>query len=860
MDGVARSVPWVVAAMVALLGMGTPLARADARPVGPPADPGAVLAQLVQDVGGRGATARLPRYAYLSKLDSHLQDVAASRLGAGSQVAAVASATSQGVTTSATGEVAVDVYVNGSTAAAADALRALGMRVTAISGEAPQRMVEGFLPPAALPQAAALGATHGILAPLAALSAGSVTSQGVAATHATQPQPSGATGAGVTVGVISDSINKVGGGIAASQTSGDLPANTVALSDASSGGTDEGRAMAEISYDEAPGLAGILFATANGGPGAKAAAIDSLVSHGAKVIADDTSYITEPFFQDDVVAQAVDRAKAAGTAYFAAAGNDAQESWQGTFDGTASEDFDPGPGVDPVQSIGTLQAHQSTTIVLQWAEPWGAAVTDLALDVYSIATNGTTTLLGTADTNNLVTGIPEEAATITAGGGAMTYGIGIRRVAGVANPLMKFIDFTNGAGTVTIEHPANGGAVSPDAASAAGALTVAASRYPTPTTPETFSSRGPVTHSFDASGVPLVTPEVLQKPDLAAPDGVSTSLGGFTPFYGTSAATPAAAGIAALILSANPAITVDELYAIMTNPANALACTPTPLDCGAGFVLADRALGMALDRTPPLVTPTVAPAAPDGDNGWYRGPVGVTWTVSDGESPITAVTGCAAASPADGTTTLTCSATSAGGTTTVPITIKRDSTPPPAPVIAGVASKTYAPASLPAQTSLKCTASDPISGIATCTISGYGAAAGRHTLTAVAVDTAGLSTSATLGYSVAEPPAISQLKLAAGLTLTKLARSGARLSVRVAGPGTRLAVTLAARVGARTIALGRTAKRASKGTIGLRVTLTARARQRLATVPKATLEVVITGTSASGKRTRLHRSLVSRRA
>ena len=138
--------------------------------------------------------------------------------------------------------------------------------------------------------------------------------------------------------------------------------------------------MAEILYDEAPGVSRIRFATADGGPAAKANAIDALVADGARVIADDTSYVTEPFFQDDVIAQAVDRAKAAGVAYFIAAGNDAQHGWGAAFSPVAdpspahspgTEDFDPGPVVDTTQTIGTFSADESVDLVLQWAEPWG---------------------------------------------------------------------------------------------------------------------------------------------------------------------------------------------------------------------------------------------------------------------------------------------------------------------------------------------------------------------------------------------------------------------------------------------------------------------------------------------------------
>ena len=49
------------------------------------------------------------------------------------------------------------------------------------------------------------------------------------------------------------------------------------------------------------------------------------------MIADDIFYRNEPFFQDGIISQAVDRAKAHGVAYFALAGNEADHSWEGTY-------------------------------------------------------------------------------------------------------------------------------------------------------------------------------------------------------------------------------------------------------------------------------------------------------------------------------------------------------------------------------------------------------------------------------------------------------------------------------------------------------------------------------------------------
>ena len=91
-------------------------------------------------------------------------------------------------------------------------------------------------------------------------------------------------------------------------------------------------------------------------------------------------------------------------------------------------------------------------------------------------------------------------------------------------------------------------------------------------TPESFSSRGPtITRYFDKDGNRLATPDVRLKPDLAGADGVATSSGfdvgspDLNPFFGTSAAAPSAAGVAALVWSAKPSMSVDQLYATLAH-------------------------------------------------------------------------------------------------------------------------------------------------------------------------------------------------------------------------------------------------------------------------------------------------------
>ncbi|MDX6375494.1 MAG: hypothetical protein QOD98_4482 [Nocardioidaceae bacterium] len=644
------------------------------------------------------------------------------------------------------GDVLVNVYVDGSVTSAAAALQGLGMRVTGTSDRAPERLVAGWLPATRLLDATALSGTRAILTVHAGTDAadgtdaGSVLSQGDAIHHGPQARALGATGAGVKVGVISDSINQQAGGVATSQASGDLPSSVSVLAD-DPGQSDEGRAMAEIIYDEAPGITQMYFSTGTVSAAGKAASINNLVASGVKVIADDIFYLDEPMFQDGQVAQAVDAAKAAGVSYFASAGNRAKQSWEGTYNGGADEDFDPGAGTDTIQSLGNFNGT-SPYISLQWAEPWSAATTDLALDWYV-----DDVLVATPDANNIVSGIPNEVEQITFSG-VHNVGIGIRRVSGTGTPKLKYI--AGGVSTFTIQQfPTDSNAINPDAASAAGSMAVAASNWSTPTSPEPYSSRGPsITRRFDSLGNVLTTPVVRPKPALDAADAVATSVPGFNPFGGTSAATPSAAGIAALIRSANPTLSVDVVAAILTNPAYGLDCTPTAgqpdLDCGSGFIQADSMVAAAKDASPPAVTSATTPAG--GPGGWFSGTVSVSWAVADGDSPVYAMTGCAAATfSAPGTSS--CSATSVGGTTSKSLVIRIDRTKPTKVKFKGI-KKHYAHGTRPVKKKVKCKARDGESGIVSCKIKGFKATPGKHTIKAVATNGAGLKTTKRFTYTI----------------------------------------------------------------------------------------------------------------
>jgi hypothetical protein len=162
----------------------------------------------------------------------------------------------------------------------------------------------------------------------------------------------------------------------------------------------------------------------------------------------------------------------------------------------------------------------------------------------------------------------------------------------------------------------------------------------------------------------------------------------------------------------------------------------------------------AADATPPSIGSQLSGTL--GANGWYTGPVTVTWAVADPESAIATSSGCATTTVGGDTTgqTLTCSATNTEGLSAqASVVVKVDSTGP------AVAAE---PTSKPAQkgwytqpVTVAFSGVDGVSGISGCAAPvGY---SGPDTLSAVVggscTNGAGLSTSATttLKYDSSPP-------------------------------------------------------------------------------------------------------------
>lgn len=422
-------------------------------------------------------------------------------------------------------------------------------------------------------------------------------------------------GTGITVGVLSDSFDALGG-YADDVASGDLPDDVTVLSDVTlafdPGLSDEGRAMAQLIHDVAPG-ADIMFYTAWISDVDFANGILALAAAGADVIVDDIGYANEPWFQDGIIAQAIDIVVAQGVSYFAAAGNSGRDSYQGAYqdsgiddvvDGTL-HDFDPGSGVDVRQSV-TIPAGGVFSVVLQWDQPYASAGGLGAQSDYDIyLLDDDDEVVASSVDVNVVTGDPFEFLGYVNLSTETSYHIVISKFSGDDAGLLKYVDWIVSPGVTVNEWYTNDGTAVGHVTAAGTAAVGAAAFYDTPvfgTNPpvkESFSSVGGVPTFFDLDGNRLNVPEYRQTPDFVAPDGTNTTFFGqdipedsdfFPNFFGTSAAAPHAAAVAALMLQKNPNLTPEQLYGILEDTAIDMATSGPDIETGHGLINAYAAI------------------------------------------------------------------------------------------------------------------------------------------------------------------------------------------------------------------------------------------------------------------------------
>lgn len=304
--------------------------------------------------------------------------------------------------------------------------------------------------------------------------------------------------------------------------------------DITGGGEVHGTACAEIIYDIAPDadfyLVNFYTAVELGN------AVDWLIAQGVDIISCSIGWpIGGPGDGTGLICDMVEQARIAATLWLNSAGNCAQQHWMGSWldtNGDGWHEFEP--AVDSSNTIGGVVGYP-VNIYLMWDDPWGASNNDYDLYVFDQWHN-----LLWWSVNDQAGGYAYPVESI-ADYAPYTGIYHVRIHMWDADGTAKFHLFTPDA--PYMQYQVLSTSLTPPADSAS-AMTVGAVHWNHPGELESFSSHGPTTDN-------------RVKPDLVAPDGVSTAsygtsdglayADGGSGFFGTSASAPHAAAAAVLV-------------------------------------------------------------------------------------------------------------------------------------------------------------------------------------------------------------------------------------------------------------------------------------------------------------------------
>jgi hypothetical protein len=290
----------------------------------------------------------------------------------------------------------------------------------------------------------------------------------------------------------------------------------------------------------------------------------------------------------------------------------------------------------------TIPSGSTLTMVLQWDSPFfsvsGPPGSPNDVDVYVLNAAGTQVVGGSAG-NDLGFDATEQFD-FTNIGPTADFNIMIVRFAGPSPGLIKYIYFSP---DVTIREYATSSGTVWGHTNAAGAVAVGAARWSNtpafgvnPPRLEPYSSGGDTPILFDTAGNRLASPSFRHKPEIVAPDGTFTSTFGvtlpgtsFPSFFGTSAAAPHAAAVAALMLEKNLSLSPATIYSTLESTALDMLTPGFDLDTGFGLIQADAAVRAVLGASLTLGLTLNRHTATPGD------PVQVTLSATNTGAQIT---------------------------------------------------------------------------------------------------------------------------------------------------------------------------------------------------------------------------------
>jgi len=425
--------------------------------------------------------------------------------------------------------------------------------------------------------------------------AGPITSEGVALHRADIAQRIGLNGRGQRVGAMSDGVTS----LAESVAKGELPPDVKVIDP---GAGDEGTGMLEIVHDQAPG-AKLLFTGTGRTLEDHVAGLRKLAAAGANLITEDLAFDDEPAFQQGLAASTAEALARSGVWVSSSSGNlGARHTPRVQAIGTGHTPDDlPAASITGCPTVpqnavavagGTdtsfdllLGAHGLLLATLQWSEPRAIFPTPgrggfTDLNLYILDQNGRCLGVSNAPQANGVGDTIEQVLLDGSGFTATTRLKLVVDVAGtssaVAPPVIDLRWRTAVAGSLAVDAASRAGSLNPDSnylglATSAGAAPASQSTDPKTVPLETFSAGGPVQVGSTTqcpggavgpcTGVPGTSFRTAVAPTWTAADGVSISGSGGFPdpnvcpatangvclFFGTSAAAPSAAGVAAVV-------------------------------------------------------------------------------------------------------------------------------------------------------------------------------------------------------------------------------------------------------------------------------------------------------------------------
>jgi subtilisin family serine protease len=390
--------------------------------------------------------------------------------------------------------------------------------------------------------------------PLGPTMAGTVDTEGLGPSNASDWHSAGHTGSGVRVAVIDGGFTNY-----TSLLGTDLPGSVTTYDWTASGmgGSPHGTACAEVVYDMAYGATMDLHKV--GSDVELGNAVAQTIADGVDIISMSLGWTLDgPGDGTGNLANIVNNARSNGIFYADAAGNEAKVSWSGQYvDHTSVPGTHRWPHGSNVNCFGPgtpnftcyyVPAGYPIVCGLHW-DDWTAVNQDY--DLCLVRWTGSTWSLVGCSTNTQNGGAgqtPEEFIGVYAPLTAV-YGIVVVRYSATRDvclsldcPKMTHLD--EWVPERSLSFPAD----SPDAITV-GAVDVSTYNL------ESYSSRGPTCSGGST------------KPDIAAYANVSTVSYGSGAFNGTSAATPHVAGAAALVKGAYPGYSVSQLQSFLENRA-----------------------------------------------------------------------------------------------------------------------------------------------------------------------------------------------------------------------------------------------------------------------------------------------------